>query len=190
MNRLVIIMLMVVFCFACFVRAGLAQDSSATSLTDIMTPEEYQSCGLDKLTYDEICNLNKWISSYILSVLLYLNSNEQTHDSSLSYSYLEGAVIIANDGQYLGRITTNPFDIDSIANKYGTYGSQYSSTSIHNEYCIYGSEYSSMSPFCKYASDPPWIFHGDEFMGYLTVNEYKSSAVNPFLLFAWLESES
>lgn len=39
----------------------------------------------------------------------------------------------AQDGQYLGKITTNRYDNDSILNKYGPFGSRYSNTSIFNK---------------------------------------------------------
>jgi hypothetical protein len=56
-----------------------------------------------------------------------------------SYSHLLGATIYANDGTYLGLITTSKYHSDSIINDYGTYGSKYNSTSIRNTYGTYGS---------------------------------------------------
>ena len=37
---------------------------------------------------------------------------------------VEGCVIMANDGQMLGKITLNKYDTDSILNTYGDYGSK------------------------------------------------------------------
>ena len=38
--------------------------------------------------------------------------------------------LIAQDSQFLGKIIENRYDKDSILNKYGPYGSRYSTTSI------------------------------------------------------------
>jgi hypothetical protein len=46
---------------------------------------------------------------------------------------LDGASVVTEDGDYLGRIT-NRYATDSIFNSYGTYGSRYSSNSIWNDY--------------------------------------------------------
>lgn len=69
---------------------------------------------------------------------------------------IKGASIVANDGKYLGKLTSQ-YDSESVFNQYGTYGSQYSSDSIWNQYGSYGGEYSSNSPFNKYTSSPPVI---------------------------------
>ena len=37
-------------------------------------------------------------------------------------------------GNYRGRLSTNPYDPDSISNPYGRYGSRYSTDSLNNPY--------------------------------------------------------
>ena len=76
---------------------------------------------------------------------------------------------------YLGCLTCNKYDANSIWNEYGIYGSKYGSECIWNKYGIYGSDYSMYSPWNAYTSTPPVIVDkkGD-FYGYFTVNEYKS----------------
>jgi hypothetical protein len=69
--------------------------------------------------------------------------------------------IIAADGQYLGRLSANPYDPQSVSNPYGKYGSPYSPTSINNPYSKYGSPYSPISPNNPYATQSP-ILCGDE----------------------------
>ena len=66
--------------------------------------------------------------------------------------------VIAQDGQYLGRLSDNQFDPDSTANPYGRCGSPYSSTSINNPYSTYGSPYSSQSPNNPYTTTAPMLF--------------------------------
>lgn len=42
--------------------------------------------------------------------------------------------LLAQDGQFLGMLSSNKYQSDSVKNKYGSYGSKYSSTSIFNQY--------------------------------------------------------
>lgn len=65
-------------------------------------------------------------------------------------------------GKYLGTLSNNRFDPDSVANPYGRYGSKYSPKSINNPYSKYGSHYSNDSVNNPYATNPPVIIHPDE----------------------------
>jgi hypothetical protein len=49
--------------------------------------------------------------------------------------------IYGADGQYLGRLSINPYVQDSIANPYNNYGSRHSPTSIQNPHSPYGGRY-------------------------------------------------
>ena len=64
---------------------------------------------------------------------------------------------ISPDGTYLGKLSANPYDPDSISNPYGVYGSRYSPTSVNNSYGQYGSRYSPNSANNPYASSSPSI---------------------------------
>ena len=66
--------------------------------------------------------------------------------------------LVAQDGQYLGRLSDNPYDPDSTANPDGRYGSPYSPTSINNPYSKYGSPYSPDSPNNPYTTTAPLLF--------------------------------
>jgi len=101
--------------------------------------------------------------------------------------YLEGAILIANDNQFLGKISKNQFDSDSINNQFGTYGSEFSLYSIFNQFGTYGSEFSSLSPFNKFTSTPPKIYKENIFIAYLTVNTFMFPRVDTNLLIAWLK---
>ena len=97
--------------------------------------------------------------------------------------------LVANDGQYLGRLTLNQYDAESISNPYGIHGSHYSSKSIHNEYSVYGSEFSALSPYNQYTSTPPKIFLKGRFWGVLTINRflYSTNKVTPSSLKDWMQ---
>lgn len=85
--------------------------------------------------------------------------------------------LIADDGQFLGTLTLNLYDSESITNSFCSYGSIYSSTSIKNQYSQYGSPYSSLSPYNQYSSTPPKIYIKGRKYGYLTKNKYKSGTI-------------
>ena len=53
------------------------------------------------------------------------------------------------DGNYRGRLSTNPYDPDSVSNPHGRYGSPYSPDSINNPYGA-GSPYRTDSPNNRY----------------------------------------
>jgi hypothetical protein len=53
------------------------------------------------------------------------------------------------DGNYRGKLSSNPYDADSVSNPHGRYGSRYSSESINNPNGA-GSPYRSDSPNNSY----------------------------------------
>jgi hypothetical protein len=82
----------------------------------------------------------------------------------------------------LGTLSANPYDPNSTANPYGTYGSPYSPRSINNPYGVYGSPYSATSANNPYATNPPRIFSRDgTYLGELSANPYDpESTSNPY----------
>lgn len=88
-------------------------------------------------------------------------------------------MIFADDGQFLGVISDNSFDPDSIANSFGTYGSSFNSLSIWNSFGTYGSDFSSLGPWNRFTSTPPEIFEGGVFVGYLTTNNFLAPRFDP-----------
>lgn len=75
---------------------------------------------------------------------------------------------------YLGCLNSNKYDVNSIWNTYGTYGSKYNLKSIWNAYGTFGSKYSSYSPWNIYSSTPPVVCDSNGvFYGHFTLNRYK-----------------
>jgi hypothetical protein len=66
-------------------------------------------------------------------------------------------IIDRQTGKYLGNLSANQYDPNSVSNPYGRYGSEYSADSINNPYGQYGSRYSNDSPNNPYATNPPAI---------------------------------
>jgi len=81
------------------------------------------------------------------------------------------------DGQYLGRITKNRYDTNSLLNQYGPYGSKYSQTCIFNPYSPYGSKYGQFSVNNPYCSTPPKLFIKGQFLGHISKNRYVSHQI-------------
>lgn len=96
-------------------------------------------------------------------------------------------VIYADDGTYLGKLSTNKYDVESIFNEFGTYGSEFSVNSIWNEFGIYGGEFSIYSPFNEFSNTPPIIYLNGEPVGYLTVNDLIEGSISPNGLYEALE---
>lgn len=84
-----------------------------------------------------------------------------------------------NHDVYLGCITCNNYDSNSIWNEYGTYGSRYGTNSIWNKYGIYGSKYNELCPWNEYSSSYPVVVDkSGNFYGYFTRNKYASERAN------------
>ena len=66
--------------------------------------------------------------------------------------------IVSPNGQYLGNLSANRFDPNSVSNPYGQYGSAYSPTSINNKFSPYGNPYSPQSVNNPYATQSPVIY--------------------------------
>ena len=62
-------------------------------------------------------------------------------------------------GEYLGNLSSNQYDPNSVSNPYGCYGSQYSPDSINNPYSAHGSPYIPTSARNPYATQAPVIIN-------------------------------
>ena len=119
---------------------------------------------------------------------LYSQNYQASGGNSDLRGQLEGCSLVANDGKFLGRITSDIYDAQSIFNDYGVFGGQYSVSSIWNPYGVYGGKYSVLSPFNEYTTTPPHIVspQGND-IGFLTVNKALGSSVSPFVLSALMK---
>ncbi|MFQ5662849.1 MAG: hypothetical protein ACE5HL_03350 [Terriglobia bacterium] len=93
------------------------------------------------------------------------------------------------DGKFLGRITDNLYDRNSITNPYGPYGSPYSPTSIHNEYSIYANPYSALSMNNIYATNAPILYLAGRERGRVTRNQFVHNRIDPEVFVYLLEHD-
>lgn len=103
---------------------------------------------------------------------LYAEQAGSTNVSSDTY-------LIAEDGQFLGKLNNNIYEQDSILNQYGPFGSPYSNTSIFNKFSPYGSEYGLLSINNPYCSTPPKLFLKSKFFAYISANQYIHPRISP-----------
>jgi hypothetical protein len=89
---------------------------------------------------------------------------------------------LAQRPQYLGRLSANPYDAQSVSNPYGTYGSAYSAISVNNPYGPYGSPFSPVSANNPYTTNAPRLYSSDgTYLGKLSANPYDPDSVsNPY----------
>ncbi|AUT03906.1 hypothetical protein CLI64_27915 [Nostoc sp. CENA543] len=96
------------------------------------------------------------------------------------------AQLWASDGQFLGTLSSNLYDPNSISNPHGMYGSSQGIYSIRNSYGLYGGLYGVHSPYNNYCINPPIILYQGQPVLMVTKNSYVMSnglpVVDPDLL--------
>ncbi len=87
----------------------------------------------------------------------------------------------AQDTEYLGNLSINPYNPDSIANPYGA-GNPYDPNSVMNPYGEYGIPYSPHSVTNPYATNAPKLYDQDgNYRGRLSTNPYDPDSIsNPY----------
>ncbi len=78
----------------------------------------------------------------------------------------------ATDGQFVGLLSSDRNDLNSINNPNGMYGSQNGVYSIRNSYGIYGGQYGFFSPYNAYCQNPPIILYQEQPVMIVTKNVY------------------
>jgi len=127
-------------------------------------------------------------NSYVNTWKVNSTSSPSSQNATPNTSVTIYPELYSNDGKtYLGKLTTNKFDTDSVFNEYGTYGSEYSEYSIWNEYGLYGSDFSMYSAFNDLATKPPIIVLNGKTIAHLTTNDIAfPDAISPYELYNWL----
>jgi hypothetical protein len=97
--------------------------------------------------------------------------------------------IVADDGQFIGRITPDTVAIDSLVNPFGDHGSEFSQVSILNPFGPYGGMFALLSPFNPTTFFPPGIVQDGQTLARLTLNDSFSPRVDPNELLSWLRSD-
>ena len=93
--------------------------------------------------------------------------------SATTCDLLDGAYVEASDGTYLGFFGASSAT-DSIANSSSLYGSQAGVNSVRNSSGLYGSSSGLNSANNSVSLNPPKIYTGVQFLGFLSTNTTKS----------------
>jgi len=165
---------------------GGTKDSSPTLIEQYMSAADFKKCGLAKLSKSELAELDAWFLRTTAAIVAQMG--EQA-GKSLDFKDLIGATIIADDGTFLGVISTSEVDSKSILNSVGKHGSDVARESIFNQVGRYGGEVALMSPFNEVCIRPPKLYKADKFVAYLTVNKVKTPRIDPHALVGWLKSQ-
>lgn len=99
------------------------------------------------------------------------------------------ALIFADDGIILGRITPDTNAVDSLVNPFGDHGSEFSQVSIFNPIGAYGGMFALQSPYNPTTFFPPRIVVDGSAAARLTVNTQFSPRVHPDSLVSWLRTD-
>ena len=124
----------------------------------------------------------KKLFSFLVFVNLLTCAGSALAESQLSlYGSLPGG---RRGAVYLGCVNCNKMDSDALANQFGDYGSQFSSTSIYSKFGDYGSQFSDVSACNPRAQNPPFIMDEDgKLRGFVTLNTRFNGTVIPPRLF-------
>ncbi|HCC85993.1 MAG: Uncharacterized protein XD92_0069 [Proteiniphilum acetatigenes] len=104
-------------------------------------------------------------------------------------AFMGDAYLLAGDGQYLGKITSNKSDPDAITNPYGRYGSRYSPFSIFNPSSPYGSREGALSIHNPHATTPPELYLQGKPAGRVTANKELPDAIDSEQFLRQLKSD-
>lgn len=129
-----------------------------------------------------------WMMGGVVASLLALVAPRAACGQITDFCPLLEGRIVADDGQFLGRITPSTVAIDSLVNPFGDHGSQFSLVSIFNNNSAYGSSFSQQSAFNSTALQPPRIVVQAQNVARLTINPALTPRVDPNLLVGWLRS--
>lgn len=127
----------------------------------------------------------KPIASLITSLLAF-SGLMATPSSAQSLSDLDGNAFLYHPAtdQFLGVVSSDRYDGNSICNPYGDYGSKYSDLSIRSQYGLYGDRYSDTSAYNPRASQPPVVVLADgQVLAILTRNPNFQTRIDPGALF-------
>ncbi len=100
------------------------------------------------------------------------------------YIFIFGGLLLLNNAvqaRYLGNLSANRFNRDSISNEFGA-GNPYDPDSVNNPYGPYGSRYSNTSVNNPYATNAPKLYDQDgNYRGRLSANPYDPESIsNPY----------
>ncbi|MQA92171.1 MAG: hypothetical protein GEU90_18425 [Gemmatimonas sp.] len=99
---------------------------------------------------------------------------------------LAGADVVAHDGTFVGRLSRNPADRDSLVSPSSIWGDPSASESIFNPFGLYGHVEGPLSAFNQSSPTPPRLERDGAAIQSLTVNPAISDRIDPNAVISWL----
>lgn len=115
--------------------------------------------------------MNKFISSVVISGLAVL----------LPTAAFAQAIVVSQDGTFLGVVSSNSYNSNSICNEFGRFGSPFGNT-IFNKFGTYGGEYSPTGAYNTIARKPPLLVKDNQVVGVISKNRNFENRIDPDLL--------
>ena len=98
--------------------------------------------------------------------------------------------LVDNEGIYLGELTSDTTDSNSILNPVSDYGIETSDVSLWNTSGKYGDKTSDNSAYNSSASNPPQIYYKGSFIAYVSKNgDLGKLTIDPDSLKQWVEDQ-
>lgn len=121
----------------------------------------------------------------LLSLTLTFSAGAVLPSKALSLSDLDGNAFLFNPKtkQFLGNISSNRFDDESICNQFGDFGGRFEDFSILNRFGDYGDQFSDFSAFNPNAEYPPVIFLNNWEPVAIVTNNPRFDGIHPGALF-------
>ncbi len=103
--------------------------------------------------------------------------------------------LFAGNNQFLGVLSTDQYNQNSISNPHGQYGSPHGLYSIRNLHGLYGGQHGLYSPYNPYCTNPPVIGYQGQAVVMITRNNYAFTnglpVIDPdFLLSVYVQSQN
>jgi Flp pilus assembly protein TadD len=97
------------------------------------------------------------------------------------------ATLVASDGTFLGVVSSNQSDLNSICHPHGQYGSLYGFNSVRNQHSMYGGSHGIYSPYNPHCIQPPVIIYNGRVVLIVTRNTNLSAIGVPSSAYGWIQ---
>lgn len=154
-----------------------AQPSPVSSRLTAQQEMELYQRGMDRASEDArtILNARFFDDSHTVA--------QRSQPRSIAQADNTPAIVVGQDGAFLGVVSDDQYADKSICNQYGDFGSPYSSTSVLNKYAQYGGTHSDLGAYNPDAQQPPLIIQNGEPIALLTKNQRLQGGIDPDVFF-------
>ena len=97
------------------------------------------------------------------------------------------ATLVASDGTFLGVVSSNQCDINSICHPHAQYGSPYGFKSVRNQHTMYGGSHGISSPYNPHCIQPPVIVYNGRVVLIVTRNTNLSFIGVSSSAYGWIQ---